>query len=694
MKTKRTPVFSSLQPALGVLLFLFILPSATPTAQAWEGNAVSAVSGQGDLYLYNLGAQQWLNAGGAWASQPYVGEVAMPLTISQSGTGYTIQGDIRNPYFADYLTVQSDGCWFDQALKDGSRWQFTPVTGVSNAYVLSATADGQTYVLRWDGTNRLLEWTTAVTPAAAAIATGSAAHWLIVSRADREAAMSEATLARPFDVTFYIKDQDFVMNGKQRDAWQWSSASANHFIGINGNNENAAADGQYYNGEIFQDANTLSQTLTGLRRGTYILTAKAFYRNGTIDAAVAARQQGTEQTNAWLFAGSSEVPLLSIFDDAGHYGDNVGYASALGLIPNTRTESGQYFRRGLYNRNNVAFHVAADGASVSIGIRKEAGAQDWVAFDDFRLLYCGDDDTADLLAGLYAAYDLWNPSDFVLDEDSTTFDNLTAHPHQRLLMRRTLDLNKWNSIILPVSIGYEQFVNTFGTDTRLARLVGLDNNDPERVVFQRLTPQAGQLALQAGTHYLIFPTLGPTIAADQTYRRLDGTTVVGPLYVVENVSMPAGQFIVDSLYATSDFTQGLYMMGTYYKRDGSTTQNAKIPAGSYAFARGDLYHIQTPQTLKAFRCWMEDMNQTATVKPYRISVVDEVPTGIGEVKSTTYKVQSTIYDLQGRRIGEMKSGKQNVKNEDDSSFGGTAEILPSSLPRGLYIVGGKKILIK
>ena len=129
------------------------------------------------------------------------------------------------------------------------------------------------------------------------------------------------------------------------------------------------------------------------------------------------------------------------------------------------------------------------------------------------------------------------------------------------------------------------------------------------------------------------------------------------------------------------------MMGTYYKRDGSTAQNAKIPAGSYAFARGDLYHIQTPQTLKAFRCWMEDMNQAATVKPYRISVVDEVPTGIGEVKNEELRMKKNdaVYDLQGRRVGEVKNEELRMKNESNSH---------SSLAPGLYIVGGKKILIK
>ncbi|MCR4613796.1 MAG: hypothetical protein K5778_07325 [Bacteroidaceae bacterium] len=655
-----------------ILLSIILLSSTKGKAQQtydWSGNEVSAVSGQADLYLYNVGAQQWLNASGAWGSQPSLYPVGMPLTITQNGSGYTIQGDVKNPYFADYLTVQSDGTWFDQNLKDGSRWSFTPITGSSTTYTLSATADGTTYFLLWNGNNRVLAWSNSTTQATAAA--NPNAQWKVVSRTDRETAMQDASPSRPLDVTFYIKDQNFVFNGKQRSAWVWSNPNANHSIGINGNDENAASDAQYYNGEVFNDANTISQTLTGLKRGTYILSAQAFYRNGNIPTAEAARQNGTESINAFLFAGAAETPLLSIFDDAGNYGDNVGYASALGYIPDTRTQSGQYFYKGLYNRNNIAFYVSTPGSSINIGLRKEAGTQDWMAFDNFHLTYFGEDDTADYLNGLYNAYDLWNPADFLLDEDSTTFDNLTAYSHQRLLMRRSLDLGKWNSIILPVSIGYEQFTYTFGQETRLAKLIGLDSNNPDRVIFQRITPQAGQLALQAGTHYLIYPTRQPDVATGETYRRSDGTTLTGPLYIVENISMEPGQFIVDSLYATSDFTQGLYMMGTYYKRDGTTAHNEKIPAGSYAFARGDLYHIATPQTLKAFRCWMEDMSPSSQAKAYHISVVDEVPTGIEAEQGTKKEVRTTMYDLQGRP----------VKSD--------APLLP-----GLYIIGNKKVIIR
>jgi len=672
-----------LRLALTACLLLLAMAHSS-RLHAWQGASPSKAAEGTTVYLYNVGARQWLNASGAWGAQPCLYDVGMPLTLTAQGTAFSIQGDVKNPYFADYLTVQSDGCWWDQSLKDGSRWTFTAVTTSPAVYTLSATTDGTTYFLRWNGTDRIAEWSTALTATTAARDAG--AQWQIVTLAELTDALATATPSEGRDATFFIKDQNFVFNGKNRSAWTWASTSANHFIGINGNDENAASDAQYYNGEVWQDANTISQTLTGLPRGTYVLSAQALYRDGNATPAAEARLTGTEQIRAFLFAGSNEQPLMSIFDEAGHYPGSLGLATVLGQVPDTRTQAGQYFMAGLYGANHVAFYVGADGSSISIGLRKEAGTADWMAFDNFRLAYYGPDDATAELQNLYEGYDLINPRDFVLDEDSTSFDNLTSYSHRRLLMRRTMDLDQWNSLILPVDLSYEQFAHTFGSDARLAQLVGPDPADPNNIIFRRIEPREGRTALHAGSHYLIRPTQAPDVAATDSYRRADGSTISGPLYVVENVSMHAGEFIVDSLYANSDYSQGLYMMGTYYKRDGLTALNPKIPAGSYAFAHGDLYHIATAQTLRAFRCWLEDMEGTTTqAKALRISVMDDLPTGIEEVKTERLSTEignsslgaerGEAYDLTGRRLPTFNARRP-------------------ALPRGLYIVDGRKVFIR
>ena len=76
-----------------------------------------------------------------------------------------------------------------------------------------------------------------------------------------------------------------------------------------------------------------------------------------------------------------------------------------------------------------------------------------------------------------------------------------------------------------------------------------------------------------------------------------------------------------------------------------------------------------------------------------------VPTCIGETKNEELRMKNNdaIYDLQGRLVGEMKNEELRMKNNSNvhSSFGGAADILHSSfLSPGLYIVGGRKILVK
>ena len=51
--------------------------------------------------------------------------------------------------------------------------------------------------------------------------------------------------------------------------------------------------------------------------------------------------------------------------------------------------------------------------------------------------------------------------------------------------------------------------------------------------------------------------------------------------------------------------------------------------------------------------------------------VQDFATGIASIQSSTFKTQTEAYDLNGRKVA-------NVKN----------------LPRGIYIIGGRKVLVK
>ena len=62
---------------------------------------------------------------------------------------------------------------------------------------------------------------------------------------------------------------------------------------------------------------------------------------------------------------------------------------------------------------------------------------------------------------------------------------------------------------------------------------------------------------------------------------------------------------------------------------------------------------------------------------------------VGIASAAQDKAQSTVYDLSGRRVGEVK----HERNTHASSRGEGGN-LHSALSRGLYIIGGRKVLLK
>ena len=77
---------------------------------------------------------------------------------------------------------------------------------------------------------------------------------------------------------------------------------------------------------------------------------------------------------------------------------------------------------------------------------------------------------------------------------------------------------------------------------------------------------------------------------------------------------------------------------------------------------------------------------------------DPTATGISAMENEELRMKNpeAVYDLTGRRVGEMKNEELRMKNESNSysSFGGEADIHHSTLSPGLYIIGGRKVLLK
>lgn len=343
---------------------------------------------------------------------------------------------------------------------------------------------------------------------------------------------------------------------------------------------------------------------------------------------------------------------------------------------------------------------------------KEAD-KEWTVFDDFRLLYASDDKGTDLI--LDEARD--NLS--YLKDCDNTYKNTVLH------LNKTFTKDKWNSFVLPVSLKRDQFRQAFGANARLAKLSNLTSSE---IQFQTVDMDKDDNAevLKAYTPYIIFPTkihtdntkASPAYKATLTKTNGEQQDVVikANHYDIPNVTFKTNNENKNDLsqmdtktwvsnvtteVANSNGTMKAY--GTFARTFGNTatqnTTNANAAdygvyefkdrqiisgrdnlIGSYFFDQGNLYcSDKRPRGLRGFSCWFKPADSSkATKLSLFIDGVANGTTGIDDVafgdEEPTGKAAKGIYNMNG----------QLVSNGSDTT----------NLPAGMYIVNGKKCVVR
>ena len=273
---------------------------------------------------------------------------------------------------------------------------------------------------------------------------------------------------------------------------------------------------------------------------------------------------------------------------------------------------------------------------------------------------------------------------FVLDEDSTTFGGNYTVDHGLLAFRRSMNVGRWNAVVVPFSLTGRQVLDAFGDEAQLASVKGItENGDEATVEFNSIDLDTDDVVLQAGINYLLKPSREPDIdEGKQTSVVYGSAKVKGPVYVIPNVSLPKGKVIPDIQIVNSESKQiRVAFNGTYKLRDG---KSKVVPTTKNLFAlndAGQFYQLIDSTTVKAFRSWIRDASQLENVK-FRF-VVDGIgfddkadigaTTGIAEIERMRNEDNEIIYDLQGRRLSKSQI---------------------SSLRPQLVIINGKKVIIR
>lgn len=255
------------------------------------------------------------------------------------------------------------------------------------------------------------------------------------------------------------------------------------------------------------------------------------------------------------------------------------------------------------------------------------------------------------------------PEEFlVLDEDETLDDSRDL-TKATMVFHRTFTKGNWNSLILPVDMTADQVKAAFGKDTKLAKF---DKYDENWIYFSPVEPDADGNMLKANIPYIIKPTRQPDYV-NRNYNVGSGKKkhIDGPVYTVTGIyygGQPTEMMCEDTGSSTNT---GMTHYGSYVYRQ-------EVPAKSYMLSKGDMVHTSKVHNVKSYRSWLEETTPSEKTLQLKVSDSDNSTTGIKVIEEAPQNANA-VYNVNGMRM--------NSSNTDN-------------LPKGVYIINNKKVVIK
>lgn len=253
------------------------------------------------------------------------------------------------------------------------------------------------------------------------------------------------------------------------------------------------------------------------------------------------------------------------------------------------------------------------------------------------------------------------PEEFlVLDEDETLDDkrNLT---NAIMVFHRTFTTKQWNSLILPVDMTADQVKAAFGADAKIARFNYLED---KWIYFD--TQAENNLHIEKNVPYIIKPTKLPT-AVNRTYNVGGENTkhINGLVYTVTGIAY--NDQTTTLKHEDTENTKGM-------KHYGSYKNPTVVPADSYILHNsGKMVHTAVDhKNIKSYRTWLRETTPSGETLQMRVEQNDGPSTGIKVIEETAKNVNA-VYNVSGMRM--------NSSNTDN-------------LPKGVYIINNKKVVIK
>lgn len=255
------------------------------------------------------------------------------------------------------------------------------------------------------------------------------------------------------------------------------------------------------------------------------------------------------------------------------------------------------------------------------------------------------------------------PEEFlVLDEDETLDDSRDL-TKATMVFHRTFKTDKWNSLILPVDMNADQVKAAFGADAKVARF---DRLEDKWIYFSPVEPDADGNMLKANIPYIIKPTKEPDYV-NRNYNVGSGKEkhIDGPVYTVTGIYYGGQPTEMKCEDTGSSTNTGMTHYGSYVCRQ-------EVPAKSYMLSKGKMVHTSKVHNVKSYRSWLEETTPSEKTLQLIVSDSDNSTTGIKVIEEAPQNANA-VYNVNGMRM--------NSSNTDN-------------LPKGVYIINNKKVVIK
>lgn len=460
--------------------------------------------------------------------------------------------------------------------------------------------------------------------------------------------------------------------------------------------------------------------------GWYLLRCNGF---STANSSENIAKNGTPLANLFITVlGADGNPIKEIYSAATLDGINQADAETLG---NTYEGAGigRAFFDGKYeNQVQICLDKDPNGKEITsdnpvtlrIGFyvdptpdgKPAVADNELTAVDNFKLLYAGPRRNPEL----------------VLDEESTDLRYLTEakdeYINSVLHLNRSLNANMWNSLILPVDLTWGQMKRSFGDSVKVAKLEALTENSVQFVTVEPTDDDA--LMVEAFEPYIVYPPYTEVRSAAYTVEHFyttegeDNSSWLGTDYQPSSdennrltKTVPANHYDIPMVsldrerlkqkvnletWESTATVSGsgapgkMVCKGTMAKTydNGAIISGRNDLNGAFFMYKGKLIQVPSGNKedgeryqygLKAFRCWFELTGNTTTENTLSLMIdgVEDSATSIDDIHTdadrTSYKrgVEG-VFNMNGQMVRR------------DNSLEG--------LPKGMYVVNGKKVIIK